>query len=52
MPLALGNSIFLFSARIPKCQGAALGQKGLENQYPYPYLYPYLYPYPYPYPYP
>ena len=32
VPLALGNRVFLFSARnFSKCQGAALGQKGLKH---------------------
>ena len=34
VPLAPGNRVFLFSARnFYKCQGAALGQKGLKPQY-------------------
>ena len=34
VPLAPGNRVFLFSARnFSKCQGAALGQKGLKPQY-------------------
>ena len=34
VPLAQGNRVFLFSARnFSKCQGAALGQKGLKTQY-------------------
>ena len=34
VPLTLGNCVFPFSARnFSKCQGATLGQKGLETQY-------------------
>ena len=34
VPLAPANRVFLFSARsFSKCQGAALGQKGLKTQY-------------------
>ena len=34
VPLAPGNRVFLFPARnFSKCQGAALGQKGLKTQY-------------------